>query len=448
MNKYFIETFGCQMNKYDSELVASILNEDGFERVKNIEESDIILINTCSVRENAESRVKNKLDSYRALRKKNQTLIIGILGCMAERLGERLIAEKSTVNFVLGPDGYRKLPEILDQIYDVSSLAADRTDKSRETYTDIFPSRFGKVSAWVAIMRGCNNFCSYCIVPYVRGRERSRPHRDILDEVRKAVGEGFVEVTLLGQNVNSYQYEGMDFPDLLDQTSQIAGLKRVRFATSHPKDLSTKLIQTIAKNDRLCNHVHLAVQSGSNRILKLMNRNYTREHFMALVDRSRDCIGNPGIYTDVIVGFPGETENDFLDTLDLVDRVQFDGIFSFKYSPREGTAAFQFDQTVTDEEKLNRLEQLNHLQDKITLERNRKLIGTVQNVLVEGPDKKRRQKQLMGRTDTNKIVVFPETEGIAVGSLVDVGIINAEGHTLFGRINGASIANGGIHVGT
>ncbi len=435
MSKYFIETFGCQMNKHDSELVESILEKEGYVRAENIEESDLILINTCSVREHAETRVKNKLDSYQAVKKHRDNLVVGVLGCMAQRLGPGLIDEKPIVNFVVGPDGYRHIPQILDDIRNNGRFQNPPVIDDDETYSDIYPTRIKGISAWVAVMRGCNNFCTYCIVPYVRGRERSRSVKNVLSEVQKLATERFSEVTLLGQNVNSYHDGNNDFADLLKRISQVDGIKRVRFATSHPKDLSRKLLQTIGENERICSHIHLAVQSGSNRILKIMNRNYTREHFLSLIQMSRELINDPGIYTDIIVGFPGETESDFNDTLNLIEQVQFDGAFTFKYSPRSGTAAARLKETVSEEEKQSRLTQLIQLQKKITLKRNRQLINTKQLVLVEGPDKKGYPDQIMGRTEGNKIVVFKGNENSLEGTLVNVKIINAEGQTLFGELN-------------
>jgi len=435
MRKYFIETFGCQMNKYDSELIAGILNKNGYQPAATIKESDIVLINTCSVRDHAEARVKSKLDSYNALKLKNNKLIIGVLGCMAQRLGPQLIEKKPIVNFIVGPDNYRKIPDLLARIENNdSNSAVESTLNDMETYSEIYPSRFGKINAWIAIMRGCNNFCSYCIVPYVRGRERSRTAQSILDETQKLVTEGFIEVTLLGQNVNSYHDGNTDFADLIYQVSQVPGIKRMRFATSHPKDLSPKLIDVIASTEQICNHVHLPVQSGSNKILKLMNRKYTREHYLSLIEKIKTQIKEVGLYTDVIVGFPGELEADFADTLDLIQLVQFDGIFSFKYSPREGTAAFRFEDSVSEQEKQGRLETLIQLQKEITLKRNKQLIDTIQPVIVEGADKKGKPNQIMGRTEANKIVVFPMNGVSRIGSLVDIKIINAEGHTLFGEI--------------
>jgi len=434
MHTYYIETFGCQMNKYDSELVASFLNDSGYQPAKSIETADIILINTCSVRDHAETRVKGKLDAFRALKKQKRQLIVGVLGCMAQRLGHELMEEKPIVDFVLGPDSYRRLPDVLARLRNDEMLFHDEYDEL-ETYSDIYPTRVEQVSAWVAIMRGCNNFCSYCIVPYLRGRERSRKSQNILAEVQQLASEGYVEVTLLGQNVNSYHDGDWDFADLLFEVSTVPGIRRVRFATSHPKDVSPKLLETIGKNERICNHIHLAVQSGSNKILQLMNRHYTSEHFVDLIKQAREKIDNPGIYTDIIVGFPGETLNDFELTLALVEQVRFDGVFCFKYSPRSGTAAFQLAETVNPDEKTERLQQLIKLQKEIALQRNKELIGSVQEVLIEGPDKKRKLNTFMGRTGTNKIVIFSGNGDMIPGKLVDLKIMNAEGHTLFGEIN-------------
>ncbi|MDZ7260798.1 MAG: tRNA (N6-isopentenyl adenosine(37)-C2)-methylthiotransferase MiaB [candidate division KSB1 bacterium] len=423
---FFIQTYGCQMNKYDSELVAAILRE----KARTIEEANIILVNTCSVRQHAETRALGYLNALNAYKLRRKDVIIGLLGCMAQRMGQQILREKPFVDFVLGPDSYRQLPQILENLdnggYHPESLAEEL-----ETYSDIYPSRVEGVSAWVAIMRGCNNFCAYCIVPYVRGPERSRPAKDILNEVKRLVDEGFVEVTLLGQNVNSYRDGQTDFADLIYQVSQVPGITRVRFATSHPKDLSVKLLETIAESQTICPHIHLPVQSGSDTILRLMNRHYTRDYYLQLLEKARELIREVSVTTDIIVGFPGETEQDFQDTLTLVQQARFDNAFTFKYSPREGTQAAQYEETVTEEEKLSRLETLNKLQKKITLEINKKLVGKKVKVLVEGPSKKS-QEQYQGRTDTNKIVVFPKRKE-AIGSIIELKIVAAEGHTLFGQ---------------
>lgn len=435
MKKFYLETYGCQMNKYDSELVAGILNKNGYELTETAENADVILVNTCSVRENAEKRVFGRLDAIRLLKKEKPNLIIGVMGCMAIRLKSEIIDEKPFVNFVVGPDNYRGVPEMLKNFIHSGNqrhLKLAEFD-NYETYSELYPSRTSGVSAWVAIMRGCNNFCSYCIVPYVRGRERSRPAMDVVREVQHLVEENFVEVTLLGQNVNSYHDGESDFADLIAMAADVPGIKRVRFATSHPKDLSPKLIETIGEYPNICNHLHLPVQAGSDKILKLMNRNYSRSHYLGLIDSARNKISDIGLYSDIIVGFPGETESDFRETVSLVKQVEFDGIFVFKYSPREGTAAVKLKETLSEQEKVERIQILNTIQDEITLKRNRQLIGQIQQILVEGPSKKAKPNQYMGRTETNKIVVF-DSDAPEIGSLLEVKIVAAEGHTLFGEI--------------
>jgi tRNA-2-methylthio-N6-dimethylallyladenosine synthase len=433
--KYYIETYGCQMNKYDSELVAGILNKQGFEAAGSVNDSDLILMNTCSVRQHAETRVLNRLDAFQHLKQKNPDVMIGVLGCMAIRLQDQLLSQKPMVNFVLGPDNYRALPDILAKLNN-----GERRNRfnlaefdDHEIYSELYPNRTTGFSAWVAIMRGCNNFCSYCIVPYLRGRERSRPAKDIVAEVRKLVDEEFLEVALLGQNVNSYHDGEHDFADLIAMVAELPGLERVRFATSHPKDLSEKLIDVMASYSKICNHLHLPVQSGSDKILKLMNRNYTRSHYLQAIDAVRSKLDNPGLYTDIIVGFPGETGEDFKETIDLIQKVEFDGAFVFKYSPREGTTAYQYQEELTEKEKVERLQNLNQIQDEITLRRNRELVGQVQKILVEGRSRKAKPNQFMGRADSNKIVVFNSDKSYE-GLLIKVKIVAAEGRTLFGEI--------------
>ncbi len=435
MKKFYLETYGCQMNKYDSELVAGILNKTGYELTETAENADVILVNTCSVRENAEKRVFGRLDAIRLLKKEKPNLIIGVMGCMAIRLKDEIIDEKPFVNFVVGPDNYRGVPEMLKKFFHSGNqrhLKLAEFD-NYETYSELYPSRISGVSAWVAIMRGCNNFCSYCIVPYVRGRERSRAASDIVREVQQLIHDNFIEVALLGQNVNSYHDGETDFADLIAMVADVPGLKRVRFSTSHPKDLSAKLIQAIAEHENICNHLHLPVQAGSDRILKAMNRKYTRSHYLNLIEGARKKISDIGLYSDIIVGFPGETEQDFQETVSLVKQVEYDGIFVFKYSPREGTAAFKLKETLSEQEKVERILILNEIQNEITLKRNRSLIGQTQQILVEGPSKKAKPNQYMGRTGTNKIVVF-NSDSPKTGSLLSVKIVDAEGHTLFGEI--------------
>ncbi len=427
---FYIKTYGCQMNKYDSELVAGLLQQHGLRPAAAPEDADVILVNTCAVREHAEQRVLGHLTQLRLHKQADPARKIGVLGCMAERMGDELVAKRPFVDFVLGPASYRKLPALLglDEQPEWEETAEDRL----ETYTDIFPAHTEGVAAWIAVMRGCNNFCSYCIVPYVRGRERSRPAADVVREVQRLVEQGYLEVTLLGQNVNSYWDGKHDFSDLLRMVASVEGLARIRFATSHPKDLSDKLIDTIAGDPKICKHVHLPVQSGSSRILRLMNRKYTREQYLDRVQRIRQAIPDVALTTDIIVGFPGETEEDFGQTRSLLEEVEYDGAFVFHYSVRPGTAAARLPDDVPREEKIARLEELNRLQKKISLKKNRALVGRVEAVLVEGPNRKR-PGQYIGRTETNKIVVFRPTREASRQGIVKLKIVDASAHTLFGR---------------
>lgn len=416
------------MNKYDSEIVAGILEQHGLQEVSSPERADVILVNTCSVREHAEQRVLGYLEQLRPLKTKRQGQRLAVIGCMAERLGERLLASKPFVDFAVGPDRYRELPHLLGL---GNGLSGSREEL--ETYSDVVPSHRPGVSAWVAVMRGCDNFCAYCIVPYVRGRERSRPAENVVQEVERLAEAGYVEVTLLGQNVNSYWDGRHDFADLLRKVADVPGIRRVRFATSHPKDLSDKLIETIAAHPHICHHVHLPVQSGSDRILERMNRRYTRQSYLRLVERIRNRIPDVALTTDVIVGFPGETPEDFQLTRSLLEEVEFDGAFIFRYSVREGTAAAQMEDDVPEPEKIARLEELNRLQKKISLKRNRAYLGRWVEVLVEGPNRKR-PGQWLGRTDTNKIVVFSPPAPLPAGAFVPVRVVEVTAHTLFGEL--------------
>ncbi len=435
MKKVYFETYGCQMNKYDSELVAGILESEKYVQTRNAEDSDLILINTCSVREHAETRVFGRLDALRSLKKQNPELMIGVLGCMAVRLKDEILSSRSFVSFVIGPDNYRALPDILKKIeQNGSAHQFGLTEfKDYENYGELFPQHTDGNSAWLAVMRGCNNFCSYCIVPYVRGRERSRKAKDVIEEARKLAAMGFLEITLLGQNVNSYHDGNIAFPDLIHKVADVPGIERVRFATSHPKDMSPELIGAIASHPNICNHLHLPVQSGSDRILDLMNRNYSRSHYIRLIELAKIKIRDPGLYTDIIVGFPGETNEDFQATVDLIQEVQFDGSFIFKYSPREGTAANKLKETISDEEKVARLQSLNEIQDAISLKQNQKLIGKTEKILVEGRSKKKKPNQYMGRTESNKIVVF-NSDTVPDHSIINVKIVDVKGRTLFGEV--------------
>ncbi len=432
---YYIETYGCQMNKYDSELVAGILQAAGYRQSHAPSEADVVLVNTCSVRGSAEQRACGRLHALRALKRQGSCRVLGVLGCMGERLKASLLRNEPAVDLVLGPDEYRKLPVLLEQLLGGEEAShAGEVPCGTETYAGVKPVRQPGISGWVAIMRGCNNFCSYCVVPYVRGPERSRSLASIVEEVEGMVANGFVEVTLLGQNVNSYRDGAYDFADLLARVAGIPGLYRVRFATSHPKDLSAKLIDTIATRKTICKHVHLPVQSGSDKVLAAMNRRYTRAQYLQLVAELRRAMPGIALTTDVIVGYPGEDADDFAATRSLLEEVRFDAAFLFKYSPREGTAAFQVRETVSQVEKQRRLEELIALQKQITLEKNRERIGSVLEVLVEGPSKKS-ARRVMGRTEGNMIVVL-KAPNAKPGQLVRVLITGAEGHTLFGTVVG------------
>ncbi len=429
---YYIETYGCQMNKYDSELIAGILQKEGYIPAREPESADIVLVNTCSVRESAETRAKGRINALKSYKEMRKDVLIGVVGCMAERLHSEITRAQPFVDFVLGPDKYKALPELINKLQNGGlEREYEAAPSPEETYDEVLPQRVDGVSAWVAIMRGCNNFCSYCIVPYVRGRERSRAAGGILREVNELVDSGFVEVTLLGQNVNSYRDGEVDFADLLGKVAHTDGIYRVRFATSHPKDITQKLIRTIADNDTICSHIHLPVQAGSDRILQLMNRGYTNKSYRDIISRIRETIPRVTITTDIIVGFPGETEQEFQETVKLVDEIQYDAAFIFKYSPRKGTAAARKRETLTDGQKVKRLEKLLRLQKSITLKKNRSLIGVEEEILVEGTSKKS-EDEMMGRTDGNKIVVLKKN-GLKTGEITRCKIVGAEGFTLFGE---------------
>ena len=435
--KLFIETYGCQMNVADSEVVASIMQMAGYTLCDKIEEADAIFVNTCSIRDNAEQKVLSRLAYFQSLRKHHKSLVIGVLGCMAERVREQLVAENG-VDLVAGPDSYLDLPNLVG--------AAERGEKAvnvelstTETYREVIPSRIGlnRISGFISIMRGCNNFCSYCIVPYTRGRERSREPESILGELADLKAKGFKEVTLLGQNVNSYRYERpdgtvVDFPALLAMVAQAAGEMRVRFTTSHPKDMSDETLHVIAAWPNLCHHIHLPVQSGSNRILKLMNRKYTREWYLDRIAAIRRILPDCGITTDMFSGFHSETEEDFEETLSLMREVGFDSSFLFKYSERPGTyASKHLPDDVSEEVKIARLQRMIDLQNELSLESNRRDIGHEFEVLVEGFSKRSRE-QLFGRTSQNKVVVFDKGNH-CIGQRVRVRVTDASSATLLGE---------------
>jgi len=429
---YFIETYGCQMNVADSELVSGLLTREGFSETKDIHTADAIFVNTCAIREHAEDKVHSRLGYYHQIKRKNPKTIIGVLGCMAQNLKEDILESKPFVDIVLGPDSYRRLPEMIRERSNESSHLVDTKLSRFEVYDDMFPSRNKGINAWISIMRGCDKFCTFCIVPFTRGRERSRSVEGIVQEAAQAVSDGFIEVTLLGQNVNSYHHEGQKFHELLDAVAQIPGLKRIRYTSPHPEDMTQDVLNVMAKYDNICNYVHLPLQAGNDEVLNRMNRTYTKDQFLARVNQIRNTLPNVGISTDIIVGFPGENEAEFQETMDVMEVVKFDSAFTFKYSSRPGTKAAEFDDHVPEDEKQHRLERLIEMQQKHTLFRNKAIVGRVEMVLVE-KESKRSKKQWAGRTDANKWVVFNK-EKAKIKDLIPVKIMDARGITLHGEI--------------
>ena len=430
-NKVYIETYGCQMNLADTEVVMGILNNKGYELTKEIDSADVVFINTCSVRDNAEQRIHGRLGTIGTLKQKNPNLVIGILGCMAERLREDLIDKEKMVDLVVGPDEYRRIPEFIDTAISGEKGIGIKLSRT-ETYEDIEPYREEGLSAWISVMRGCDKFCTYCVVPFTRGRERSSKMESIVEEVRKLSEKGFREVTLLGQNVNSYSDGKNDFADLLVACAKVDKNLRIRFTTSHPQDLSDKLLFVIAEFPNLCNYIHLPVQSGSDRILEKMNRTYSINHYLAIIERARKIIPGVTFSTDIISGFPTETEDEHKMTLDIMAKVRYDGAFMFKYSPREGTRAYKMDDDIPEEVKSRRLTEIIDQQQKIAYEINQELIGTEDIVLIENLSKKSDQFY-SGRTGTNKIVILPVAENVQIGDYVKVKIYKATSATLFGE---------------
>lgn len=435
LNKtFFIETYGCQMNVVDSEIVTSILIKAGFKLVNDIKKANILLLNTCAIREKAVERVINKLKHHKSLNKSGKLEIAGVLGCIPEHTGDELKAKLDFIKLQVGPDKYRILPQLIKKIYKDKTYLEELDFDMDENYEDVTPYRSEHTNAFISVMRGCNNFCSYCVVPYVRGREKSRTVDSILKEVKDTLENGISEITLLGQNVNSYNYEGIRFPELLQKVADVEGLQRLKFATSHPKDLSEELVDVIAKNDNISNSFHLPFQAGSNKVLKNMNRGYTIEEYLAKLKMIREKIPDIALTTDVIVGFPGETVEDFQETVKVLKDTKFDNAFMFIYSERKNTAsAKNFKDDITKEEKGRRQQFISDLQKEIGLEQLRKDIGKIKEVLIESLSKKRKE-QYKGRTEQNRIVVFDKVEGCNIGDIVKVKIIEAEGVTLFGEI--------------
>lgn len=442
--KFYIESYGCQMNFSDSEIVASILSESGFGATRNYEEADLILLNTCSIREKAEQTVRKRLNDLRKVKDNNPSALIGVLGCMAERLKSKLLEEEKLVDLVVGPDAYRTLPGLVEEA-ETGQKAVNVLLSREETYADISPVRLDSngITAFVSIMRGCNNMCSFCVVPFTRGRERSRDAQSIIAECRDLFERGYKEVTLLGQNVDSYYWvpnsmeevKPVTFAMLLEQVALIHPDLRVRFSTSHPKDITDEVLFTMAKYENICKYIHLPVQSGSTRILQLMNRTYTREWYMAKVDRILEIMPDCSISSDIIAGFCTETEEDHQDTLSLMEYCKYDYSYMFFYSERPGTlAARRYQDDVPEEVKKRRLEEIVNLQNKLSLESFKKDIGKTFKVLIEG-DSKRSADDWKGRNSQNKMVVFPKTDpSHRPGSYVNVYITDCTQGTLKGKI--------------
>ncbi len=476
--RIFIETYGCQMNEYDTQLVKAILTKAQYQFVPQEDEADIILLNTCAIRENAHRKVYGRVHSIlhkRGLTGKNQfppkggnsvsspqsaggqnsnQVLIGILGCMATNLRKELFENrKLKIDFIAGPDSYKRLPKLIEESYainvetglpvlerlkdgpgkPVSTKPYDVTLSEFETYSDIYPTREMGINAWLAVMRGCNNFCTFCVVPYTRGRERSRSVENVVEEVQKLAQEGFKQVTLLGQNVNSYCHENADFADLLEAVSKVEGIERIRFTSPHPKDFPEKLLRTIAGNPKVCKHIHLPLQAGNNRILELMDRTYTQEEFLELVEKIRRLIPNVALTTDIIAGFPTETEEEFQDTIKVMQQVEFDSAFIFKYSQRKDTiASRKYPDDILEEIKTDRVVRLNELQKAISLKKNQGHIGQTFEVLIEEERTPKSADQFQGRTDGNHVVIFPKGP-YQRGQTIKVHITDATSHVLLSK---------------
>jgi len=420
------------MNVADSELIEGILQKEGYTQAKNIVDASAIFINTCAVRDHAEAKVHSRLGEFNRIKKDNPEVIIGMLGCMAQNLKDEILENKPYVDIVLGPDSYRNLPDLLINRLEDQKHIVDTKLSRFEVYDGLFPSRKEGINAWVSIMRGCDKFCTFCIVPFTRGRERSRDPNSIKKEIKEAIANGFVEITLLGQNVNSYKYDSFDFTDLIADISEIDGLRRLRYTSPHPQDVNEKLLRVMADAPNICNSIHFPLQAGSDRILKRMNRSYTKDHFLKYAQMIRDIIPGVGISTDIIVGFPGETEEDFQETLDVMEQVKFDSAFTFKYSSRPYTKSIEYTDHIDEKTKQNRLERLIELQKKHTLERNQELVGKKVEVLVEKESKKS-ANYWSGRTDSNKWVIF-EKGNKKIKDIIPIRITSAHGVTLRGQI--------------
>jgi len=432
--KIYIETYGCQMNEYDSEIVRAVLQKEEFEVTTTPQGADVILLNTCSVRDNANRKVFGRVHTLRHLLRK-QPVKIGIIGCMATDFKKELLEDDHLkVDFIAGPDSYRNLAAIIRESLENDRKGFDVTLSKTETYEDIYPIRNSGVNAWIAVMRGCNNFCSFCVVPYTRGRERSRSPESVIQEARQLALEGFSQVTLLGQNVNSYHYNGRDFAYLLTKVSEIDGLRRIRFTSPHPKDFPESLLDVVADNPKICKHIHLPLQAGNTRVLDLMRRTYTHEEYLRLVDKIRAKCPEVALTTDIIIGFPTETAAEFEDTVNVMKYVQYDSAFIFKYSERNGTLAQKkYADDVPEEVKTARIMQLNDLQKRHSLKKNRAHIGQTLEVLIEQQGTKKSPDDVQGRTDGNKLVIIPGGSR-QIGQYVNVLITDTTAHVLKGQI--------------
>ena len=429
---YYLETYGCQMNVADSELIAGMLKKQGYVISKSMDNADAIFVNTCAIRERAEQKVHSRLGLYSQIKQNRPGVIIGVLGCMAQHLKDEILETKPYVDIILGPDSYRKLPVLLDRNTENTNNTVDTKLSRFEVYDNLFPSRQEGINAWISIMRGCDKFCTFCVVPFTRGRERSRSMASIVNEVKKAIADGYVEITLLGQNVNSYQHDGRKFQHLLQAVAEIPGVQRLRYTSPHPQDMTNELIHVMNDYENICNAVHFPLQAGANRILKRMNRTYTKEHFIQRAQWIREFLPNCGLSTDIIVGFPGETEAEFQETLKVMSAIKFDSAFTFKYSLRTGTKAAEYSDHISETEKQTRLEEVIKLQKHHTLLRNKTIIGQVEKVLVEKVSK-RSASHWAGRTDSNKWVIFPKQD-TQIKDIVPVLITDAKGISLQGQL--------------
>ncbi|MFQ5750808.1 MAG: tRNA (N6-isopentenyl adenosine(37)-C2)-methylthiotransferase MiaB [bacterium] len=433
MKKVYIETYGCQMNEYDTELIRSILKARNYVFTQSEQDADVVFLNTCAIRENAHSKIYGRLGEIKHLKTQNENVVVGLLGCMAQNLRGNLKTHENLVDIFAGPDSYKRLPNMIQSVLKKGQKAFDFSLSEFEDYSDVYPSRLPGINAWVAVMRGCDNFCTFCVVPYTRGRERSRSPESVVSEVEKLADEGFKQVTLLGQNVNSYRSDGKDFADLMKLVSEVNGIERIRFTSPHPKDFPENFLHVMAENPKICKHLHLPLQAGNDRILEMMARTYTKMEFLRLVDKIRKTIPEVTLTTDVIVGFSSESDEEFEDTYEVMQEVEFDSAFIFKYSERKNTIAFKkYPDDVPSHKKTERIVRLNELQKSISYKKNRAAINNTYQILVEGASRKNAD-EWMGRTDGNKIVVFPKGSHQS-GELVEVKIWDATANTLFGKL--------------